>query len=567
MVYRPLSGRVGYWLRQFSDTGERELPLIIDNIKRLGGGNCLCMKVADGSTWQGRNDEAGLTPIFSLEDVLRMRDYCHARGVTFLPVVVPRGADPVGEAAFHGRIADAVGALMTDIEPYPGFWDRGAWERIPDYTRALRKAAPNAYLINQPDPRGWARDAVRVVETAGDFDAIAAQHYVGWAGVGWFDVGLEVRRFEQLAALGREMYVTLWGTERTDLALAFWNRVREHTLGVNIFAFGPMDGRQLATFAAMPAPAVPPFAIDGAPTNPVIPEAKPVGKVGGFDAQLVGAIIAGAREQALPPDLLLAMGFVESGLNPDAVGDNGRSFGIFQIFVDAHGGDRTTWSGVDGARRAITEMSGRWQQAFVRCGGLGAWQADPVAFLNEFHPLAQGSVPLPAGQAQQCVADAQRVFAAWQAAIGAADGGPLSGVTRLQGTVVASIAARLRASPDPNADNVLDTIPRGAAVDLRREAFYPVIWNGQAGWMAGTLLTFNLPAAGADGVSPDGVTATVAAEHGINFRPAPDGGSDPIAIVPRDTVVRLQRDNFYPVTWNGQDGWVAGTLLALSART
>ena len=257
MRTEPLKGRRGYWLRQFSDTAEGTLDRILDTLTQIGGGDCLCLKVADGTTWQGVIDPS--TPVRMVEDIVALKGLCEARGVSFLPVVVPRGRNVAAEAAMHGEIARAAGCLMTDIEPYDQFFDGGDGRFDPvDYTNilayagALRVAAGDAYLINQPDPRGWAARDGRVEETAQFYDGIAAQHYVGWASVGWVGVQEEVSRFEQMARHGRDMYVTLYGVERTDLAAAFWEQVRGRCLGDNVFALGPMNATQLRHFAALP---------------------------------------------------------------------------------------------------------------------------------------------------------------------------------------------------------------------------------------------------------------------------------------------------------------------------
>ena len=132
----PLEGKVGYWLRQFGDTAERDLDKILDNMRNLGGGDCLCMKVADGLNYQGANDPR-YTPLNSLADIARMKARCTEREFAFLPVVVPRGLRR--EAQFHGEIARTIGSLMTDIEPYCHSEDTevltdNVWKRFPDVT-------------------------------------------------------------------------------------------------------------------------------------------------------------------------------------------------------------------------------------------------------------------------------------------------------------------------------------------------------------------------------------------------------------------------------------------------
>lgn len=243
-----LVGRMGIWLRQYSDTAERTLTRIIDTLHAYGGYDLLVLKVADGLNWQSANDPT--MPLRSTNDLLAIQSFCESRGVSFCPVVVPRGLR--GEAQFHGEIARAAGVLMTDIEPYQHFWDQAPYDQIPWYTRELRQEASGAYLVNQPDPRIAGRRDAKVDETAGHFDAICAQHYVGWSSVGWTDVANEVRSFDSLAALGREMYVTLYGVERIDLAGAFWRHVVDRSLGGHVFAMGVMNAEELRFFGGLP---------------------------------------------------------------------------------------------------------------------------------------------------------------------------------------------------------------------------------------------------------------------------------------------------------------------------
>lgn len=336
-----MDGRTGYWLRQFGDTSERTLARILETVTGLGGGNMLVQKVADGTTWQGQIDAA--TPIRSYDDIHAFKRACETAGVLFCPVVVPRGRDPYGEAAMHANIANIAGLLMTDIEPYPGFFDgaprlsrgerqqadmmgvlswnalamgsavnrpvgasplvkAGVLDLIPVYTGELRRLAPGAYLVNQPDPREWAMKDAKVAETAGDFDGIAAQHYVGWDSVGWTNVQAEVRRYQQLAGLGREMHVTLYGVEGVQRAAEFWRIVREMGCrSVHTFALGPMNASQLQWFGGLPKPVI------AQPEPEPIPDPEPVEDP---DAAIIAALRLGLEQAERDRDdyaLLLAL--------------------------------------------------------------------------------------------------------------------------------------------------------------------------------------------------------------------------------------------------------------------
>jgi hypothetical protein len=270
--HRAQYGRIGYWLRQLTpDTGERTLPGVIATILTdgvaLDAGGCLALKCADGVDFQGAADSS--LPINSVADVVAARDLCWQSGVDFLPVVVPRGADPAAEAQLHGSIFSAVGCGMVDLEPYEGFYypDQST---IPQYVAALRAASGNAYLIVQPDPRPFGLQDIQFTSIYGAFDGICAQHYVGWTGVGWTDVQAEVQRFTALAALGKDMYVTIYAADpsfpaQNTLPVDFWQAVRGVALGVNVFAFGPMNLAQLQAIQAMPRPAVQPDPLGNQP--------------------------------------------------------------------------------------------------------------------------------------------------------------------------------------------------------------------------------------------------------------------------------------------------------------
>lgn len=275
MRVRPLYGRKGIWLREYADTGEGTTAGILSTASTYGGCSNLSLKVADSLDLVGTYDPS--TPVKSLDDLTALRDACKAAGFTFLPVVVPRGRP--GEAAFHGQIAQRCGALMVDIEPYAGskklplpmkFWDQGPTSNIPQYWKDLRAAAGDAYLMAQPDPRQYGWSGAYVQQSLPYFDALCCQHYVGWMGAGWTDVAAEVKSVARDFATGKDVYVTIYGADpsfplQQNLPGQFWQQVQPNVLGLNIFAFGPMNGKQLNAVRDMPAPAVPPEPIDPQP--------------------------------------------------------------------------------------------------------------------------------------------------------------------------------------------------------------------------------------------------------------------------------------------------------------
>lgn len=259
MRKRPLYGRKGFWLREFADTAEGSLAAILTTLTGIAGSSCLCLKVADGVDWVGSYDAK--TPIGNVADLAMAMAVCELAGVTLLPVVVPRGI--AGEAEFHGTIAQTCGALMVDIEPYAGFYDQAPLATIPIYWRSLRAAAGDAYLMAQPDPRqsGWIDG--KVSESWAFFDAICAQHYVGWQQVGWTNLAYEISLVKWITSYGKDTYVTIYGADPSypfveTLPSDFWRAVQPTVLGLCVFAFGPMNRAQLSAVATLPAPAVQP---------------------------------------------------------------------------------------------------------------------------------------------------------------------------------------------------------------------------------------------------------------------------------------------------------------------
>lgn len=132
---------------------------------------------------------------------------------------------------------------------------------------------------------------------------------------------------------------------------------------------------------------------------------------GTFDGDVVDRIVRFADTNNLPPPLLLAMGWHESGgtLAMDAVNDGSRfgtqeySVGVFQINTLAHGGPPERWQGLDGLDRSMAEMRERWLAAFTAQGGWDAWVQNPQAFQQAWTPAAQGSILWDAAMAGRAV--------------------------------------------------------------------------------------------------------------------------------------------------------------------
>lgn len=105
-----------------------------------------------------------------------------------------------------------------------------------------------------------------------------------------------------------------------------------------------------------------------------------------------------AGSRGIPPLLMLSVCLQEEGLNPNAVGDAGQSFGIFQLYQPVHPG--TAGAAVDPWRDYdYVEVRARWELTYGQLGGDAAWAdiANRPAFVEQFAPAAQGSIAWPAG--------------------------------------------------------------------------------------------------------------------------------------------------------------------------
>lgn len=136
----------------------------------------------------------------------------------------------------------------------------------------------------------------------------------------------------------------------------------------------------------------------------------------GYPAALIDVIVREAERIGLPPLLLIALGMGESSLDPEAMGDGGQSFGVFQIHVPVHGGPPGRWTGIPGTKAAMELMAPRWRNAWAQSGGGDKWGRDASLFLWLFWPVAQGSIQASLMRCREVMADARPVWAAYLAA-------------------------------------------------------------------------------------------------------------------------------------------------------
>ena len=132
----------------------------------------------------------------------------------------------------------------------------------------------------------------------------------------------------------------------------------------------------------------------------------------GYDYDVIDHIVRFADTHDLPPVCLLALGLQESDLWPYAAGDItiGGSYGVFQIYVKAHGGPPERWQGLDGLDASMAEMGDRWQHTFAQHGGWGAVTGDLVALQQAWPPDAQGSIAWDEPMARRQVSKAVALY-------------------------------------------------------------------------------------------------------------------------------------------------------------
>lgn len=105
-----------------------------------------------------------------------------------------------------------------------------------------------------------------------------------------------------------------------------------------------------------------------------------------------------ASSVKIPPLVHVAVCLQESNLNPALTGDNGQSPGIFQIYQIAH--PNTDQLAINPyADYGYYIVRPQWETAWQQLNGDSVWPliANRAAFLEQFAPLAQGSIAWPPG--------------------------------------------------------------------------------------------------------------------------------------------------------------------------
>lgn len=120
--------------------------------------------------------------------------------------------------------------------------------------------------------------------------------------------------------------------------------------------------------------------------------------LGGGDPTVMNALARAAQDAHVPYNVALAVAMAESGLNPNAIGDNGHSVGLFQLNDQGEGAGMTVAQRQDPYRNAlialrqfaavaqqdpsITSDPGRWAATAQR-------PADPTGYATRVNNLLQ----------------------------------------------------------------------------------------------------------------------------------------------------------------------------------
>ncbi|MBI2264456.1 MAG: lytic transglycosylase domain-containing protein [Armatimonadetes bacterium] len=141
---------------------------------------------------------------------------------------------------------------------------------------------------------------------------------------------------------------------------------------------GAPGGAQGANFPGGNPGGAPGGAPAGAPAqdpNAQIPQYASPNK-----AQAGQMLEATAQKYGIPPNILKAIAWQESGWNSNAVGDGGKSFGMMQIYSSAHpdyniakGKSDPSYNIEYGAKllRSLYDRYGSWEMAITRYNGSG----------------------------------------------------------------------------------------------------------------------------------------------------------------------------------------------------
>lgn len=124
-----------------------------------------------------------------------------------------------------------------------------------------------------------------------------------------------------------------------------------------------------------------------------------------YDPAVIQAIVKQARAAGVDPALMVAVAMEESGLRPGAVGDQGTSFGLYQLHRGGALGNLTPQQASDPNTNA-----GLIARAIKAAGGQG-WHADASGLTNYYRQIGRGSsVSGPTNKALSMVPQVQSLL-------------------------------------------------------------------------------------------------------------------------------------------------------------
>jgi hypothetical protein len=160
------------WVWQFSSDGG--LSAIASALSGTGLG--VVVKTHDGTDWMSTYDTSP-DAITGAARVATVAQYFESHNVPFHAWCVPKGVDPLKEAAMANDVLNAgARSLVLDVEGSSGFWV-GSPDDAQRYGDELRRLSPYGRVDLSIDPRPWRINMVPMTQFVGMTDAIWPQLY------------------------------------------------------------------------------------------------------------------------------------------------------------------------------------------------------------------------------------------------------------------------------------------------------------------------------------------------------------------------------------------------------
>lgn len=142
--------------------------------------------------------------------------------------------------------------------------------------------------------------------------------------------------------------------------------------------------------------------------------------------------------------------------------------------------------------------------------------------------------------------------------------------------VVTGDALRLRSEPSTSASTIT-LLSKGSTVQVQEalDGWYKITWNGRDGYVSADFLSYTPAEDGGAEVLPEETTVASASSvsgktglvtmDGVNFRSGPSTDDAVITELSKDAQLAVisVADGWCQVTWNGQEGYVSGTYVAV----